>query len=100
MGAAYGVAKLTAESPTCSERVIWCAVVAVVGVMGLLVLVDLECHLRVTRARQEDIEEKFSPEDRELVGGQRRMPQWLVFVVLCIGVTAAWFLASYAIWQL
>jgi hypothetical protein len=100
MGAAYGVAKLTAKSPTFSERVIWCAVVAVVGVMGLLVLVDLECHLRVTRARQEDMEKKFSPEDRKLVGGKRRMPQWLVFVVLCLVVTAAGILAGYAIWQL
>jgi hypothetical protein len=100
MGAAYGVAKLTAKSPTFPESVIWCAVVAVVGVMGLLVLVDLEGHLRVTRARQEDMEEKFSPEDRRLVGGKRRMPQWLVFVVLCLVVTAAGILAGYAIWQL
>ena len=31
MGAAYGLAKLTAESPTLHERAAWCAVVAAVG---------------------------------------------------------------------
>jgi hypothetical protein len=46
------------------------------------------------------MEEKFSPEDRKLVEGKRRMPQWLVFVVLCAVVTAAGILAGYAIWQL
>jgi hypothetical protein len=42
MGAAYALAKLIAKSPTFCERVAWCAVVAVVVVLGLLVLVDLE----------------------------------------------------------
>jgi hypothetical protein len=100
MGAAYGLAKLTAKSPTFCERVAWCAVVAAVVVLGLLVLIDLEGHLRVTRARQTDMAEKFEPEDRKLVGGKRRMPQWLVFVVLCVVVTAAGILAGYGIWRL
>jgi hypothetical protein len=59
MGAGYGLAKLVAKSPTFCERVAWCAVVGVVVVLGLLVLVDLEDHLRATRARQTDLEEKF-----------------------------------------
>ena len=52
MAAAYGLAKLIAKSPTFCERVAWCAVVAVVVALGLLVLIDLECHLRATRARR------------------------------------------------
>ena len=70
----------------------------VVG-LGLLVLVDLEGHLRVTRARQRDMEKKFEPQDRKLAGGKRRMPQ-LVFAVLCGVVIVAGGLAAYAIWQL
>ena len=50
--------------------------------------------------RQKRMEQTFSPEDRRLVEGKRRMPQWLVFAVLCLVVTAAGSLAGYAIWQL
>lgn len=71
----------------------------VVG-LGLLALVDLEGHLRVTRARQRDMEKKFEPQDRKLAGGKRRMPQWLVFAALCGVVIVAGGLAAYAIWQL
>jgi hypothetical protein len=100
MGSVYGLARLTTKSPTFYERVAWCAVVAVVVVIGLLVLVDLEGHVRFTRARQSEIEKTFEPEDRNLVRGKRRMPRWLIFAVLCVVVTAAGILAAYAIWQL
>ena len=68
MGAAYGLARLTVKSPTFCGRVAWCAVVVVVVALGLLVLVDLEDHLRATRARQREMEAKFEPADRKLVG--------------------------------
>jgi hypothetical protein len=101
MGAAYGVAKLTAKStPTFCEKIVWCAVVALVVALGLLVLVDLQGHLSFTRARQTAMEERFSPEDRKLVEGRRWMPQWFVFVVLCVVVIVGGTLAGYAIWQL
>jgi hypothetical protein len=47
MGAAYGLAKLTAKSPpTPCARGVWCAIVAAVAFFGLVVLIDLEVHLR------------------------------------------------------
>jgi hypothetical protein len=102
MGAAYGLAKLTATSPpNFHERVAWCAVVAAVVALGLSVLIDLEDHLWATRRRQTEMENKFEPKDRELVGGKRYIfPQWFVFFVLCVVVIGAGILAGFAIWQL
>jgi hypothetical protein len=101
MGAAYGLAKLTAKSPpTPCARGVWCAIVAAVAFFGLVVLIDLEVHLRVTRRRQTAMEEKFEPEDRTLATGRRYMPQWLVFAVLCGVVVVAGGLAAYVISQL
>ncbi len=107
MGAVFGVAKLTSKSPTSCEKAVWCALVAAVVVIGVSLLLNLQLHLHNTRARQQRMEQTFSPEDRRLVRDEppaenvdaRDPIEWFV-VVLCTVVTAAGILAGYAIWQL
>src|SRR5690349_15692515 len=65
MGAAYGLAKLTAKSPpTPCARGVWCAIVAAVAFFGLVVLIDLEVHLRPAPLSKTPAISRFSRQAR------------------------------------
>jgi hypothetical protein len=64
IGAGLGLAKAT--SPTPGEKVMWSGLVALAMVAYVYLVLNLQCHLRTTRARQWRMEETFSPEDRNL----------------------------------
>jgi len=114
MAAVFGVAKLVSKSPTFSEKVVWCALLVVIWSVGLFLLFDLQAYIRRTRARQNEMEKTFSPEDRKLAqweppdespsagGSVRRFVSRLrkiepFLLVLCAAVTCAAIICGLAI---
>jgi hypothetical protein len=103
MGAVFGIAKATSNSPTPCEKVVWCVVVAAIWGIALFRLLNLQVSLHNNRARQKRMEQTFSPEDRRLVqdkppaeGAEARDPiEWFA-AVLCAVVTAAGLGTGYA----
>jgi hypothetical protein len=115
MGGVFGVAKVI--SPATLGKVTLCGIVALIWLLGLIVLLDLQGYIRNVRRRQTQMEGTFSDDDQRLARGDipsdprhaldsiyefirshPRLSQFEPFlVVLCLVVTIAWLLAVYAI---
>jgi len=117
MGGVFGVAK--AISPATLGKVTLCGIVALIWGLSLFVLFDLQGYMRNVRQRQRAMEGTFNDEDQRLARGDqpsgtrrvldtvyeftRSHPSLAEFelflVVLCLVVTVAMLIASYAISQ-
>jgi hypothetical protein len=117
MGGVFGVAKVI--SPTTFGKFTLCGIVALIWLLNLFVLFDLQGYIRNVRQRQTTMEGSFSDEDQKLARGDqpsgtrraldtiyeftRLHPSLAEFelflVVLCLVVTVAGLVAGYAIWQ-